>query len=119
MSQSCLLLNDTLTPTQLGNCSHITLRAYGTLDHYVNGIGYITGANTLDIAKIGIDQGLLVVNVSLITDAFTRVHETVAIAQPVGSDGVNNHCPEVGELIIGWPLDSSRRIFRSTPWDHL
>lgn len=88
VSQSCLLLNDTLTPTQLGNCSHITLRAYGTLDHYVNGIGYITGANTLDIAKIGIDQGLLVVNVSLITDAFTRVHETVAIAQPVGSDGI-------------------------------
>ncbi|KAG1757532.1 polysaccharide lyase family 8 protein [Suillus lakei] len=88
VSQSCLLLNDTLSPTQLGNCSHITLRAYGTFDHYVNGIGYITGANTLDIAKIGIDQGLLVVNVSLITDAFKRVHETVVIGQPVGSDGI-------------------------------
>lgn len=88
VSQSCLLLNDTLTPTQLGNCSYITLRAYGTFDHYVNGIGYITGANTLDVAKIGIDQGLLVVNVSLIKDAFTRVHETVVIEQPVGSDGI-------------------------------
>ncbi|KAG2366568.1 polysaccharide lyase family 8 protein [Suillus spraguei] len=88
VSQSCLLLNDTLTPTQLGNCTHITLRAYGTFDHYVNGIGYITGANTLDLAKIGIDQGLLVVNVSLITDAFIRVHETMVIEQPVGSDGI-------------------------------
>ncbi|KAG1783909.1 polysaccharide lyase family 8 protein [Suillus placidus] len=88
VSQSCLLLNDTLTLTQLGNCTHITLRAYGTFDHYVNGIGYITGANTLDVAKIGIDQGLLVVNVSLITEAFMRIHETVVIEQPVRSDGI-------------------------------
>ncbi|KAG0708897.1 polysaccharide lyase family 8 protein [Suillus ampliporus] len=88
VSQSCLLLNDTLTPTQLGNCTHITLRAYGTFDHYINGIGYLTGSNTLDVAKIGIDQGLLVVNVSLITDAFRRVHEAVVIEQPIKSDGI-------------------------------
>ncbi|KAG1833845.1 polysaccharide lyase family 8 protein [Suillus variegatus] len=88
VSQSCLLLNSTLTPTQLGNCTHITLRAYGTFDHYVNGIGYITGSNALDLAKIGIDEGLLVVNISMIVDAFTRIHETVVIEQPVGSDGI-------------------------------
>lgn len=119
MSQSCLLLNNTLTPTQLGNCTHITLRAYGTFDHYVNGIGYITGSNALDLGKIGIDEGLLVVNISMIVDAFTRIHETVVIEQPVGSDGVSPSLSEVGELTVSCQTDSSRRIFRSTPWDHL
>ncbi|KAH7915793.1 polysaccharide lyase family 8 protein [Hygrophoropsis aurantiaca] len=88
VSQTCLLLNDTLTATQSGNCSHITLRAYGTFDRYVNGLGYLTGANTLDVAKIGIDQGLLAVNVSLIADAYKRVHETVVIEQDVKADGI-------------------------------
>ncbi|KAH7931010.1 polysaccharide lyase family 8 protein [Leucogyrophana mollusca] len=88
VSQTCLLLNDTLTTTQVSNCSHITLRAYGTFDHYVNGLGYLTGANTLDVAKIGIDQGLLAVNVSLITDAYTRIHETVVVEQAIKADGI-------------------------------
>ncbi|KAG1755247.1 polysaccharide lyase family 8 protein [Suillus paluster] len=70
------------------NCTHITLRAYGTFDHYINSIGYLTGSNTLDVAKIGIDQGLLVVNVSLITDTFRRVHEAIVVEQPIKSDGI-------------------------------
>ncbi|KIJ68409.1 polysaccharide lyase family 8 protein [Hydnomerulius pinastri MD-312] len=88
VSETCLLINDTLSVTQAGNCSHITLRAYGTFDHYVNGLGYLTGANTLDVAKIGIDQGLRVTNVSMMFDAFQRVHDTLVIEQPVKADGI-------------------------------
>ena len=58
VGESCLLLNNTLLPTELGNCSKISLRAYGTFDH----LSSLTGANTLDVAKIGIDNGLLVLN---------------------------------------------------------
>ncbi|KAF9229321.1 polysaccharide lyase family 8 protein [Gyrodon lividus] len=88
VSETCLLVNDTLSVTQAGNCSHITLRAYGTFDHYVNGLGYLTGANTLDVAKIGIDQGLRVTNVSMIFDAYQRAHDTLVIEQAVKADGI-------------------------------
>jgi hypothetical protein len=53
VSQSCLLLNDTLTPTQFGNCTFMTGRSYDTFGRVINGLGTLTGANTLDVAKIG------------------------------------------------------------------
>lgn len=64
------------------------LRTYGTFDHYINGVGYLTGANTLDVAKIGLDQGLRVMNVSLITNAYARVHQEVVVQSAVSSDGI-------------------------------
>ncbi|KAF8843948.1 polysaccharide lyase family 8 protein [Paxillus ammoniavirescens] len=88
VSETCLLINDTLSLTQAGNCSHITLRTYGTFDNYVNGLGYLTGANTLDVAKIGIDQGLRVTNVSMMFDAYQRAHDTLVIEQAVKADGI-------------------------------
>ncbi|KAG0696264.1 polysaccharide lyase family 8 protein [Suillus ampliporus] len=83
VSESCLLLNDTLTPTRLSNCSYISLRAYGAFDH---GYGFEAGANILDMAKVGVDQGLLVVNVSLVTDAYRRIHDTLVIQQNISID---------------------------------
>ncbi|KAF8898701.1 polysaccharide lyase family 8 protein [Infundibulicybe gibba] len=88
VSQTCLLLNDTLAPIQLSNCTHMTGRAYGTFDHNINGVGFLTGANTLDVAKIGIDQGLLNFNVSLITDAYGRVHNELTIKDELRADGI-------------------------------
>ncbi|KAF8198911.1 polysaccharide lyase family 8 protein [Pholiota molesta] len=73
VGQVCLLLNDTLAPTEISNCTHITGRTYGTFDQSINGLGTLTGANALDVAKIGIDQALLTYNVSLITDAYRRM----------------------------------------------
>ncbi|KAG1749613.1 polysaccharide lyase family 8 protein [Suillus paluster] len=89
VSESCLLLNDTLTQTQLSNCSHISLRAYGAFDH---GYSFEAGANILDMAKIGVDQGLLVINTSLVTDAYRRVHNTLAIQQNISIqvDGIQS-----------------------------
>ncbi|KAF8973958.1 polysaccharide lyase family 8 protein [Flammula alnicola] len=88
VSQVCLLLNDTLVPTQLENCTHMTGRTYGTFDHNVKGVGTLTGANALDVAKIGIDQALLTYNVSLITDAYRRVHLELQIENGVKVDGI-------------------------------
>ena len=88
VAQSCLLITPNLTDTQVSNCTNIAGRTYGTLGHVVNGLGVATGANLLDIAKIGIDQGLLNVNVSEITDAYARIHGEVVIENTIQADGI-------------------------------
>lgn len=88
VGQSCLLVNDTLTATQLSNCSHINERAYGTFDHSIHGVGVLTGANTLDVAKIGIDEALLTVNASQVSDAYRRVHLELSIRDTIKADGI-------------------------------
>ncbi|KAJ6604690.1 polysaccharide lyase family 8 protein, partial [Mycena vulgaris] len=88
VGMSCLLLNDSLLQTELDHCTTITGRAYGTFDHNINGVGFLTGANTLDVAKIGIDQALLTVNVSMLTDAYRRVHAELVITTTVHADGI-------------------------------
>jgi hypothetical protein len=92
VAKSCLLLNDTLTHTRLDSCSNISLRAYGTFDH---GYGFEAGANILDMAKTGLDQSLLVSNVTLLSDAYRRVHDTIVVQENISRtvDGVG--IPEV------------------------
>ena len=88
VAASCLLLNDTLTPTQLGNCTNISSRSYHTFISGIVGGAAVTGANTLDIATIGIDNGLLTANTSLLSDAFGRVHAEVVTQSKPRTDGI-------------------------------
>ncbi|OBZ79152.1 Chondroitinase-AC [Grifola frondosa] len=91
IGEGCLLIsNSTLTPTQLRNCTHITERSYSTFGRNINGLGVLTGANTLDVAKVGIDQALLTWNVSLITDAYGRIHKEVVVQNVVKADGIRS-----------------------------
>lgn len=93
VGQSCLLLNETLSTSQIEACDNMTLRAYSAFDNLVynvHGRSNLTGANTLDVAKIGLDQGLRVRNVSLITDAFRRIHYEVALQQNTSIDGIRS-----------------------------
>ncbi|KAJ7128143.1 polysaccharide lyase family 8 protein [Mycena crocata] len=88
---SCLLLNvqnATLLPTELANCTAISSRAYATFMHPANQVGVLTGANALDVAKIGIDLALLTANVTLLTDAYQRVHKEMVIELGVHADGI-------------------------------
>lgn len=66
----------------------MTGRSYGTFGRIINGLGTLTGANTLDVANIGIDQALLTSNVSLLTDAYQRVHSEVQIRNETKADGI-------------------------------
>lgn len=70
----------------------MSLRAYGAFDH---GYGFEAGANILDMAKTGLDQSLLVSNVSLVSDAYRRVHDTIVVQENISraADGVG--IPEV------------------------
>ncbi|KAL0571727.1 hypothetical protein V5O48_010235 [Marasmius crinis-equi] len=85
VAATCLLMEETLDPTQLSNCTRMTSRSYAT---FQGGFGFLAGANILDIAKIGIDDGILNKNVTLITDAYRRVHNEVRIQPGVMVDGV-------------------------------
>ncbi|KAF5384577.1 hypothetical protein D9757_007500 [Collybiopsis confluens] len=89
---TCLLMNGSLTVLQLGNCTRMTARGFGAFDlPSINGLapnGIIAGANTLDIAKVGIDSGLLSPNASMVADAYDRIHGELQIRNGVKADGV-------------------------------
>jgi hypothetical protein len=115
VAESCLLLNDTLTHTRLSNCSNISLRAYGAFDH---GYDFEAGANILNMAKTGLDQSLLVSNVSLLSDAYRRVHDTIAVQENISimADGVG--IPEVLVYSISERvsfIDPVGRLLQSAP----
>ena len=66
----------------------MTGRSFDSFDFDINGLGDLTGANALDVATIGIDKALLKSNVSLLTDAFDRVHSELQIKNGTGVDGI-------------------------------
>ncbi|KDR85026.1 hypothetical protein GALMADRAFT_312284 [Galerina marginata CBS 339.88] len=88
VGQVCLLLGGSLTATESAGCQRITSRAYGTFQTGINGVSAITGSNTLDIASIGIDLGLATANASLLSDAYTRVHQELTIKDGSKVDGI-------------------------------
>ncbi|GJJ11951.1 hypothetical protein Clacol_006189 [Clathrus columnatus] len=102
VGQACLLLSPSLTESQLANCTHITGRSYSVFHRDVKP-GFLDGANTLDIASIGVSQGLLGMagnignttlgNLSLLHEAYNFVHKEVEI--------------QVGDMVDGILTDGS------------
>jgi hypothetical protein len=88
VGQVCLLMNDTLSASQFAHCTTTTGRAYGAFDGEIEGLSAMTGANALDVARIGIDQALLTYNVSLITDAYQRAHLELQVKNGIRIDGI-------------------------------
>jgi hypothetical protein len=81
-------LGSNLTATELAGCQLITGRAFDTFQTGINSVSSITGANLLGIASVGIDLGLLISNVSIVADGYSRVHDEVAIKNNVKADGI-------------------------------
>ena len=82
VGSTCLLLRDELTASEHGNCTLITARAYAPF--YRNPQpDFVSGANIIDMASVGIAAGLLennrTGNASRITDAYQRVHNEVGV----------------------------------------
>jgi hypothetical protein len=50
--------------------------------------GFVAGANILDMAQIGIDQGLRVSNTTLISEAYGRVHAQMVEQNGIKVDGI-------------------------------
>ncbi|KAJ8083848.1 hypothetical protein PM082_002614 [Marasmius tenuissimus] len=87
VGKTCLLMNDALAPALSGHCNRIMARAYGT---FQGTFGFLAGANILDIASIGIDNGILTQNTTLISDAYRRVHNEVVIQGGLQVDGIKD-----------------------------
>lgn len=85
VGQACLLFNTSLTPTQFDGCNTISARSYDT---FYEGKSFLTGANILDVAKIGIDLALLTSNTTLITEAYGRINAEISIQPGVKVDGI-------------------------------
>lgn len=76
------MLRDTLSSFQLNVCTRMTTRSY---EYNVDGL---TGANTLDVCRIGMDQALLTSNEDLLTDAYRRSYRELRIMDQVKADGI-------------------------------
>lgn len=83
VAQTCLLFGpDVLDGPRLDSCIRMTSRSY-----YIT--GYNTGANLLDIASIGVNLALLTSDVTILADAYQRIHAGAVTAPAPRSDGVH------------------------------
>lgn len=82
VGQASLLLGDTLSPSQLNHTIYILSRSYT-----FTGMSF-TGANALDVSRIGMDQALLTVNSTLLADAYQRSHVELVIQNVPRADGI-------------------------------
>lgn len=84
-------IQPSLTPTQYSNCTNFGRRAFATFDYpTVGGLGTITGANTLDIASVGIAYGLLAGDEGVVSSGYDKVHAEVQVQSQIRSDGIRN-----------------------------
>lgn len=88
VGQTCLLLNTgVLTEYQLGKCKEMTSRSYNL---FGQPFGFLEGANILDIARLGVDGALLISNMTLISDAYRRIHLEMTLKNEIKADGIRN-----------------------------
>lgn len=80
-----MLFNSSLNSTQANICTSILARAYDT---FYEGKSFLTGANILDVASIGVNLALLTSNSTLITEAYDRINAEVIIQPGVMVDGI-------------------------------
>ncbi|KAF4605272.1 hypothetical protein EYR40_004055 [Pleurotus pulmonarius] len=88
VGQVCTLLGDSLSTTELQGCIRMTNRAFNTFSTGINGVSSITGANTLDIASIGVDLSLFTGNATLLSQAFSKINAEVIIQNDLKADGI-------------------------------
>ncbi|KAJ7035347.1 polysaccharide lyase family 8 protein [Mycena alexandri] len=88
VGQVCLSLGNSLSISELTGCTRMTGRAYNTLQTGIHNVSSITGANLLDIASVGIDEGLLLGNATTVADGYAAVHGDLVFQDAVKADGI-------------------------------
>ncbi|KAK0208322.1 chondroitin AC/alginate lyase [Desarmillaria ectypa] len=85
---ACLIMGRKGLPEDVANhYMSMAVRSYEVFNRPMN---YMTGANILDVSKIGIDAGLLSSNETLVADAYGRIHREVIIKNVVTVDGIRS-----------------------------
>jgi Polysaccharide lyase family 8, N terminal alpha-helical domain len=80
-----LLFKSSLSQAQVNSCTSILARAYGT---FYERKSFLTGANVLDVAKIGVDLALLTTDTALIAEAYGRINAHIVIEPGIMVDGI-------------------------------
>ena len=62
--------------------------SYALLGTNINGVGFLTGANTLDVGRISADGALLTNNATMLADAYRQIHNELTIRNVVKADGI-------------------------------
>ncbi|KAJ7082937.1 polysaccharide lyase family 8 protein [Mycena belliarum] len=88
VGQVCLSLGSSLSASELASCERMTSRTFNTLQAGIHNVSAITGANLLDIASVGIDQGLLLNDSSAVASGYTAVHGDLVFQNVVKADGI-------------------------------
>ncbi|KAK0198423.1 polysaccharide lyase family 8 protein [Armillaria mellea] len=84
----CLIMGtDILSEADESHCMLMSTRSYGAFARHAS---YMTGANILDVAKIGIDAGLLSSNQSFVADAYSKIHQELLIKDGIMVDGIRS-----------------------------
>lgn len=65
----------------------MTARAFSTFTFTAN-VGFLAGANILDIASIGVSSGVLSNDSSVVADAFSKINAEVVVHPDVKVDGI-------------------------------
>ncbi|KAH0588585.1 hypothetical protein H2248_004415 [Termitomyces sp. 'cryptogamus'] len=81
-TSASLLLKNTLTSSQVEAVKQMATRSY---EYNVDGM---TGANALDVARIGMDFALLTIDIDWLADAYDRSHKELIIMDDVRADGI-------------------------------
>lgn len=66
-------------------------RAWGMFGKFIYGLGYLTGANTLDVSSTYINAGIVMANSTgdaLIDAGFAKIHSEVVIQPALKADGI-------------------------------
>ncbi|KAK0506120.1 polysaccharide lyase family 8 protein [Armillaria luteobubalina] len=85
---ACLIMGtDILLEADENHCMLMSTRSYGAFARHAS---YMTGANILDVAKIGIDAGLLSSNESFVADAYSKIHQELSIKDGIMADGIRS-----------------------------
>ncbi|QRW23712.1 polysaccharide lyase family 8 protein [Rhizoctonia solani] len=91
VSKVCILLRQELSDTELAKCTTMAARAYAPFYRDPKP-GYLSGANVMDIAVIGIMAALLENdrsgNATRIADAYGRVHSQTLVQSEDRVDGI-------------------------------
>lgn len=88
VTQTCLILNGTLSNAQSAKCSQIADRSYAKFHEEILNVGGLTGANALDVARVGLDKALFTRNATLFLDALDHVRTEMVVKDEVRADGI-------------------------------
>lgn len=66
----------------------MTGRSWDIFAHPIEGKDVATGANALDIARIGMDKALLTRNLTLLGAAYDEIHRQLVIQNATRADGI-------------------------------